>query len=256
MYTNLMNNLEQLKLDKMRAYLPAYLDTAVKDGIGVTDALLHLTEQEITHRDGIAAKMQINMAGFPVPKKLADYDFSFQSCVSKPQILDLITLRFMEQKENIIFYGTPGVGKTHLATAIGIEAAMKRYQTYFISCSDLIANLKKAYGENRLEVRLKHYAKYRLLIIDEIGYLPIDQQGANLFFQLIAKRYERHSTIVTTNQPFSKWGEVFADAVIANAVLDRLLHHSHVIKIVGPSYRTKDVYEAMKETKGDTMVTS
>jgi DNA replication protein DnaC len=256
MYTKLLNNLEQLKLDKMRSYLPAYLDMAAKQEVGLVDALLHLTSQEIHHKESQAAIMQVKMAGYPFHKSIADYDFSFQSCVSKPQVLDFMTLRFMEQKENIIFYGTPGVGKTHLATAIGIEASTKHYQTYFISCNDLIQNLKKAHAENRLEIRLKHYAKYRLLVVDEIGYLPIDGHGANLFFQLIAKRYERHSTIITTNQPFSKWGEVFADSVIANAILDRLLHHSHVIKIVGPSYRTKDVYEAMKELKSDSPANS
>jgi len=113
----------------------------------------------------------------------------------------------------------------------------------------LIQNLRKAYNENRLEARLKHYSKYKVLVIDEIGYLPIDQLGANLFFQLITKRYEKTSTIITTNQPFSKWGDVFSDMTLANAILDRLLHHSHVIKIIGPSYRTKDVYDYIKENK-------
>jgi len=188
MYAKLLNNLETLKLERIRSYLPAYLDTAVKDGVPLVDALIHLTDQEIAHKDKVAAKMQISMAGFPFQKTLKDYQFDFQSCVNKNEIHDLASLRFMEQKENIIFYGTPGVGKTHLATSIGIEAAHKRFQTYFISCNDLIQNLKKANGENRLEARLKNYTRYRLLVIDEIGYLPIDSLGANLFFQLIAKR--------------------------------------------------------------------
>ena len=180
-------------------------------------------------------------------KSLDDYDFTFQPNVNKSQLYDLAMLRFIENQENILFYGTPGVGKTHLATALGIEAASKRQLTYFISCHGLIQNLKKAHSENRLEARLKHYSKYKVLIIDEIGYLPIDKQGANLFFQLIAKRYEHTSTIITTNQPFSRWGDVFSDATLANAILDRLLHHSHVIKIVGPSYRTKNIRELISE---------
>jgi DNA replication protein DnaC len=139
--------------------------------------------------------------------------------------------------------------KTHLAVSIGVEAASRRKLTYFISCHDLIQNLRKAYHENRLETRLKHYSKYKVLIIDEIGYLPVDQLGANLFFQLITKRYENNSTIITTNQPFSKWGDVFSDTTLANAILDRLLHHSHIIKIVGPSYRTKDVLDYMADSK-------
>lgn len=154
----------------------------------------------------------------------------------------MATLRFIENKENILFYGNPGVGKSHLAVSLGIIAAKKRYITYFISCHDLITQLNKSYAENRLEAKLKHYAKYKVLIIDEIGYLPIDKQGANLLFQLIAKRYEKNSTIITTNQAFSKWGEVFADSIIANALLDRLIHHSHIIKILGPSYRIKDKF--------------
>mgnify|MGYP001099902565 FL=1 len=159
----------------------------------------------------------------------------------------MATLRFLENKENILFYGNSGVGKTHLAVSLGIEAAKKRYITYFISCHDLITQLNKAHSENRLEAKLKHYAKYKILIIDEIGYLPIDKQGANLLFQLIAKRYEKNSTIITTNQMFSKWGEVFSDPVIANALLDRLIHHSHIIKIKGASYRIKDKID-MSET--------
>lgn len=139
-----------------------------------------------------------------------------------------------------MFVGSSGVGKTHLATSLGITCAKARYQTYFITFENLITQLKKAIQENRLENRLKFYAKYRVLIIDEIGYMPIDQDTANVFFQLIAKRYEKNSTIITTNMPFSKWGEFFGSATLANAVLDRLLHHSTVISIKGPSYRLKD----------------
>lgn len=177
-----------------------------------------------------------------------EYDYDFQSSVSKSQMKDLCTLRLIEKKENILFYGTPGVGKIYLAAAIGIEASKKRQLTYFnfIACHDLIQNLRKAYHENRLEIRLKHYSKYKVLIIDEIGYLPIDKLGANLFSQLITKRYEHISTIITTNKPFSKRDEVFSDVALAKAILDRLLNHSHVIKIVGPSYRTKDIMKLMK----------
>jgi len=249
MYAKLINNLETLKLEKMVTHLPEYLKTIAKENIDFTEAMLHLTEIEIAHKTAIASKTQITVANFPFVKRVGDYDFTFQPAVNKAVIKDLCSLRFIESKENILFYGTPGVGKTHLATAIGIEAASKRQLTYFITCHDLIQNLKKACGENRLETRLKHYSKYKVLIIDEIGYLPIDKPGANLFFQLIAKRYEHTSTIITTNQPFSKWGEVFSDMTLANAILDRLLHHSHVLKIVGPSYRIKDVHDLIDAGK-------
>jgi len=241
MYAKLINNLESLKMEKASTYIRGYLDVITKEGIGFVEALAHLTDVEIEHRTAVASKTQITVANFPFVKRISDYDFTFQPTLSRAVIQDLATLRFLEEKENLLFYGTPGVGKTHLATAIGIEAASRRQLTYFIPCHDLIQNLKKAHGENRLEARLKHYGKYKVLIIDEIGYLPVDQMGANLFFQLITKRYERNSTIITTNQPFSKWGEVFSDPTLANAILNRLLHHSRVVKILGPSYRTRNV---------------
>jgi DNA replication protein DnaC len=149
-------------------------------------------------------------------------------------------LAFVERKENIVFLGPSGVGKSHLATSIGIAAAKKRTSTYFIKCHELILNLKRAKLENRLETRIKHYGKYRLLIIDEIGYLPIDAEDAKLFFQLIDLRYEKKSTILTTNSNFKSWDEIFQDTKIANAILDRVLHHATVVNIIGNSYRLKD----------------
>ena len=248
-YNKLLNNLEILKLDKILTYLPNYLDSIKDKDISIVDILYNLTEQEIAYRDDRASKIQVAVAGFPFEKEMKDFDFSYQPGINKQQLLELETLRFIEKNENILFVGSSGVGKTHLAISIGIAAAKKRYSTYFISCHDLIMQLRKAHNENRLEQRLKQFCKYSVLIIDEIGYLPVDRDGANLFFQLIAKRYEQHSTIITTNQPFSKWGEVFSDNTLANAILDRLLHHSTVIKITGTSYRLKDKLEEMENRK-------
>lgn len=154
--------------------------------------------------------------------------------------MDFVTLRFLESNENIVFLGPSGVGKTHLATSIGIAAAKKRFSTYFIKRHDLIQQLKRAKLENRLEARLKHYTKYKLLIIDEIGYLPIEDEDAKLFFQLIDKRYEKRSTILTTNVNFNAWDGIFQDSKLANAILDRVLHHATVVTIVGDSYRLKN----------------
>ena len=248
-YNKLINNLEILKLEKMQNYLPNYLDSIKEQDISIVDVLYKLTEEEIKYRDERASRIQVAVAGFPFEKEMKDFDFTYQPGINKKQLLELESLRFMENKENILFVGSSGVGKTHLAVSIGIAAAKKRYLTYFISCQDLIMQLKKAHNENRLEQRLKQFCKYRLLIIDEIGYLPVDRDGANLFFQLIAKRYEETSTIITTNQPFSKWGEVFSDNTLANAILDRLLHHSSVIKITGPSYRLKGKLEEIEGKK-------
>ena len=246
MYTQLINNLEDLGFTDVEPYLSEYLSSAAKESTTLQEALLEISNREISLRNKRAAQIQISVSHFPFVKTIDEFDFHFQTMVNRAEIKDLATLRFLDNHENILFYGTPGTGKTHLATALGIQAAKKRNITYFITCHDLIQTLKKAYNENRLEARLKHFAKYKLLIIDEIGYLPVDKTGANLLFQLIAKRYEHHSTIITTNQPFSKWGDLFSDSMLANAILDRLLHHAHVIKMVGPSYRTRDYYDLLE----------
>lgn len=233
----------------MKEYYPKYVDFATKNNKTLTEALLDLTKKEIEYRDERASQIQITVSAFPFKKELEDFDFDYQPSINKQEIMELNNLGFLERHENILFVGPSGVGKTHLATSIGITAAKKRYSVYFISCHDLITQLNKAHFENKLEARIKHFCRYELLIIDEIGYLPVDKQGANLFFQLIAKRYEKHSTIITTNQTFNKWGEVFSDTVLANAILDRLLHHSTVINIKGTSYRIKDKLEHLEDVK-------
>ena len=248
-YNKLLNNFELLKLDKMKDYYPNYVETATKRNKSLTEALLELTEKEIEYRNERASQIQITVSAFPYKKEINDFDFDYQPSINKQEILELNNLGFLERHENILFVGPSGVGKTHLATSIGITAAKKRYSVYFISCHDLITQLNKAHYENKLEARIKHFCRYELLIIDEIGYLPVDKQGANLFFQLIAKRYEKHSTIITTNQTFNKWGEVFNDSIIANAILDRLLHHSTVINIKGTSYRIKDKLSDMGDSE-------
>ncbi|MFR5856640.1 MAG: IS21-like element helper ATPase IstB [Bacilli bacterium] len=248
-YNQLLNNFETLKLEKMKEYYPKYVDFATKNNKTLTEALLDLTKKEIEYRDERASQIQITVSAFPFKKELEDFDFDYQPSINKQEIMELNNLGFLERHENILFVGPSGVGKTHLATSIGITAAKKRYSVYFISCHDLITQLNKAHFENKLEARIKHFCRYELLIIDEIGYLPVDKQGANLFFQLIAKRYEKHSTIITTNQTFNKWGEVFSDTVLANAILDRLLHHSTVINIKGTSYRIKDKLEHLEDVK-------
>lgn len=239
-YIKLLNNLETLKLFKIKENLDTYIELINSKEKDVVNTLYELTKLEIDVMIEKKAKHSIQFAGFPYYKTFEDFDFTFQPAINKEQILDFKNLRFIDKSENILFVGSPGVGKTHLATSIGIENAKNNHSTYFINCNDLIQTLKKAHLQNRLEDKLKTLAKYKLLIIDEVGYLPIDVEAANMLFQLINKRYEKSSTIITTNKPFAEWGELFGDPMIANAILDRLLHHSHVININGNSYRLKD----------------
>lgn len=240
MIEELNRNLTILELERMKEILPDYIHRTSKENISLTESLNYLLNEEVKYKDNRAAEGIIKSANFPFRKTLDDYDFSFQPSVSENQIRELNSLSFIENHENIIFIGNSGVGKTHLAVSLGIEAAKHRNSVYFITCHNLITKLNKAQKENRLDKQLQHLAQYKLLIIDEIGYLPVDHQGSNLFFQLIAKRYTNKSTIVTTNMPFSRWGEVFSDNTLASAVLDRLLHYSHIIRITGNSYRIKD----------------
>lgn len=247
-YNRLINNLEALHLSNMALNISDYLGMIANGSKTPVDALYELTEKECIFQREKAIKSCVKTAGFPFEKTLKDFDFAFQPSINKEEMEDYASLRFLENNENILFIGSSGTGKTHLATSIGIEAAKNRYSVHYIAFHDLINELKKAEMENRLEKRIKAFVRYKLLIIDEIGYLNYDKNAGNLFFQLISKRYEQRSTIVTSNRSLAKWGEIFGDAVIANAILDRLLYHSHIVNIVGPSYRTKDIMESLNDS--------
>lgn len=246
-YVKLLNNLDNLKLLTFRNNIDSFIDDVNQDKNNLVDSFLALTEKELDFRQERVNKAMIVTSHFPFVKTFEEYDFAYQPKLNKDEVLDLKNLRFIEKNENIVFMGTPGTGKTHLAVSVGIECAKNRLQTYFINCNELILQLKKAKMENTLARRLKHFTSYSVLIIDEVGFLPIDAADSNLLFQLISMRYEKHPTIFTTNKSFNHWGDVFGDTVIANAMLDRILHHSKVFQIIGPSYRMKGKEDLFKD---------
>lgn len=238
-FSRLVANLSRLGLTKVADALPAYMADPSSASKPAVQVMRELTDAEIEFRDRRAAESNVVLSHFPCRKDLDSFDFSYQPSVSRDQVMELKTLRFVEDCSNVLLIGSSGVGKTHIAIALGIEASRSRVPTYFIHFRDLVVRLRRALAEGREESTIKNLNRYRLLVIDEVGYFPVDKAVAGLIFQLVAMRYEKKSIIVTTNQPLSKWGEVFADPVIASAIVDRLVHHSTIIRITGVSYRIK-----------------
>jgi DNA replication protein DnaC len=249
-------HLQRLKLFRVQERLDTLLQEASAQELPYADFLDRLLTEEVTAKEEKHVTMRTAMARFPYRKTLESFDFSFQPSVDRKKLQELATCRFLEHGDNLVFLGPPGTGKTHLAIALGLKAVQQGHRTLFTSAMSLIAALTKAYAENRLEERLKQYSLPKLLIIDEIGYIPIDQHGAHLFFQLISRRYERGAIVLTSNQSFGQWGEVFGNAVIATAILDRLLHHSVVINIKGESYRLREKQKAGLLKKPETSLAS
>ena len=246
-YVKLLNALDALGLPEFKAGLDRAVDSVSSGAMTVVDALWSLSSKELEARQRRIDDTMVKVSHFPFWKTVDDYDFSFQPQLNRDEILALTDLRFIESAGNVVFLGTPGTGKTHLAVAIGMAAAKNRYRTYFITCNDLIAELKKAKSEGLLAKKLKYYQTYSLMIIDEVGFLPIEKGDSDLLFQLISMRYEKKSTIMTSNKGFNHWGEVFGDPALATAMVDRILHHCKVIQIVGPSYRMKGKEDLFKE---------
>ena len=203
------------------------------------DALEALLGAQITLRNARRLVAAMRSSRLPAVKTLADFDFSFQPSLQREQIDSLHTLGFVERRENVIFLGPPGVGKTHLAISLAIAAAQSGRRVYYGTHADLITSHEEAQAANRLSQRLKTLIFPALLVVDELGYLPISRTGAMLFFQLMSRRFETASTVLTSNRGFEDWGEIFGDDVLASALIDRLVHHCHIVNIRGNSFRMR-----------------
>ena len=230
----LQDNLLRLKLSRAAEVLDTVAEQAKENKSSYFSFLDHLLEEEVAAKEKRRIQTAMKTAGLPGAKTVEQYDFSFHPQLDKKEVMELFDLSFIAGKENVIFLGPPGVGKTHLAISLAIKACHHGFKVYFTTMDTLIKKLKEG------ATRQKAYLNSSLVVVDEVGYLPVTTEEAYLFFQFVSHRYERSSTIITSNKSFGDWQELFGDPVIATAILDRLLHHSRVVNIKGHSYRLKE----------------
>ena len=236
--------MSRLKLAQMPTVVDRIAEEATTKELGYLDFLERLLEEEAQAKHHRNVTLKTQLARFPYVKRLDAFEFSFQPSLDPKRIKELASLRFLEEHANVLFLGPPGVGKTHLAIALGVEAITQGHGVVFATLAGLLSSLERAKAQNKLEERLKSLSQPRLLILDEIGYVPLDRWGATCLFRIVCQRYERGSMLLTSNTSYGDWGSLFPDPIIASAILDRLLHHSTTVVIKGPSYRLKEKRKA------------
>jgi DNA replication protein DnaC len=245
-YDLLIRQLKHLRLGRIAEVLDSHTQRAVAANMSYLDFLRGLIQETMNAQEARSVNGRIKAARFPYLKTLEQFDFSFQPSVSRQKVAELATLRFIENHENVILLGPPGVGKTHVAIGLALKACEASYKVLFLTLADLVSQLHAALADHSLAARLKALSQVALLVIDEVGYVPLDKASADHLFQVVARRYETGSIILTSNKAFTEWGNLLGgDSVVASAILDRLLHHSVVFNIKGESYRLREKRDAL-----------
>ncbi|MGI6486291.1 MAG: IS21-like element helper ATPase IstB [Tepidanaerobacteraceae bacterium] len=249
MNSSLFKDLRNLKLSGIAKTLEVRNEQAIKEKLSYMEFLELLIEDEFANRKDNSYKKRFQKAHFPFTKTLEEYDFNFQPTLNRQEIYNLATCEFIRKKENVVFIGPPGTGKTHLSISIGIKALQQGYKVIFTTVSDMMSALFESKADNSYAQKLKYYLSSDLLILDGLGFRKLNEQIVDQFYEIISQRYEKGSLVITSNKTFDEWGNIFWDSILASAILDRIVHHCHLVLIKGESFRMREQKEKLKKSK-------